>query len=132
MVGDQDAHAALPEILDDFLDVGDGERIDARQTMICVCNGRWYGGGFNPVPDAELDDGLLDVVIVEKVERKKLISRLIGLMQGKILSFPETRFFRASSVSFSAPDMRVNVDGEIVREETVSARILPGALMICR
>ena len=34
VVGDQDAHAALPEILDDFLDVGDGERIDARERLV--------------------------------------------------------------------------------------------------
>ena len=44
-----------------------GETIDAEQTLICVCNGRWYGGGFNPVPEAEPDDGLLDVLLVKKV-----------------------------------------------------------------
>ena len=57
---------------------------------------------------------------------------LMGLMQGKILSFPETRHFRVSSISFSAPDMRVNVDGEIIPEKRVDARVLPGALMIRR
>ena len=31
-----------------------GERIDAEQTFVCVCNGRFYGGGFNPVPEADL------------------------------------------------------------------------------
>ena len=30
-----------------------GETLDARQTMICICNGRYYGGGFNPVPEAD-------------------------------------------------------------------------------
>lgn len=34
-----------------------GEVFSGRKTMICVCNGRWYGGGFNPVPEAEPDDG---------------------------------------------------------------------------
>ena len=33
----------------------DGERIDGKQTMICACNGRYYGGGFNPVPEADPD-----------------------------------------------------------------------------
>ena len=112
--------------------VDGGESVTLDAFVAGAANGGMIGGGIPIAPEATVDDGLLDVVIVEKVERKKLISRLIGLMQGKILSFPETRFFRASSVSFSAPDMRVNVDGEIVREETVSARILPGALMICR
>ena len=97
-----------------------------------AANGGMIGGGIPIAPEAKADDGLLDVVIVEKVERKKLISRLIGLMQGKILSFPETHYYQASSVSFSTPDMRVNVDGEILSEKAVSARILPGALMIFR
>ena len=46
-----------------------GERIDAEQTMICVCNGRFYGGGFNPVPEANPSDGLLEVLVVKKVRR---------------------------------------------------------------
>ena len=41
-----------------------GETLDARQTMICVCNGRYYGGGFNPVPTADPTDGVLDVLVV--------------------------------------------------------------------
>ena len=45
----------------------EAETVDAEQTMICICNGRWYGGGFNPVPEAEPDDGLLDVLLVKKV-----------------------------------------------------------------
>ena len=112
--------------------VDDGESVTLDAFVAGAANGGMIGGGIPIAPEATADDGLLDVVIVEKVERKKLISRLIGLMQGKILSFPETHFFRAQSVSFSAPDMRVNVDGEIVSEKAVSARVLPGALMICR
>ena len=72
------------------------------------------------------------MVVVEKIARGKLISRLTGLMRGNILSFPETRYVRAKAVTFSAPNMRVNVDGEIISEKTVSARILPDALMIHR
>ena len=44
-----------------------GETVDAEQTFICVCNGRYYGGGFNPVPEADPTDGLMDVLLVDKV-----------------------------------------------------------------
>ena len=54
-----------------------GETIDAQQTMICVCNGRFYGGGFNPVPEADPTDGLLDVLRVKKVSRLQ-VSSIIG------------------------------------------------------
>ena len=46
-----------------------GERIDSEQTFVCVCNGRFYGGGFNPVPEADPADGILDVLLVKKVSR---------------------------------------------------------------
>ena len=46
-----------------------GERIDGEQTMICVCSGRFYGGGFHPVPEADPADGVLEVLIVKKVSR---------------------------------------------------------------
>ena len=100
--------------------------------VIGAANGGMIGGGIPIAPDARADDGKLDVVIVEKIPRRRLLGRLMGLMQGKILSFPETRHFRVSSISFSAPDMRVNVDGEIIPEKRVDARVLPGALMIRR
>ena len=112
------------------IDGGSSETLDA--FVLGVANGRMIGGGICIAPEAKADDGLLDVVVVGKVKRRKLPARLVELMRGKILSFPETKFYRASSVTFSAPNMRVNSDGEIISEKTVSARILPGALMICR
>ena len=45
----------------------DGERIDGKKTFVCICNGRYYGGGFNPVPEADPADGKLDVLVVEAV-----------------------------------------------------------------
>ena len=44
-----------------------GEVIDGQKTFVCVCNGRYYGGGFNPVPEADPTDGKLDVLLVDKV-----------------------------------------------------------------
>lgn len=112
--------------------VDGGEEITLDAFVVGAANGRMIGGGICIAPEARADDGLLDVVVVEKVKKSKLLNRLLGLMRGKILSFPETHFYKAASVTFSAPDMRVNVDGEILDVKSVSARILPGALMICR
>ncbi|MBR5022657.1 MAG: YegS/Rv2252/BmrU family lipid kinase [Oscillospiraceae bacterium] len=44
-----------------------GERIDGKKTLICACNGRFYGGGFNPVPEADPTDGKLEVLVIEGV-----------------------------------------------------------------
>ena len=65
-----------------------GKTIDAEQTLICVCNGRWYGGGFNPVPEAEPDDGLLDVLLVKKGESSAGGSGHRQIPEGKIRRYP--------------------------------------------
>lgn len=112
--------------------VNGGEVVTKNVFVVAAANGGIIGGGIPIAPDARADDGLMDIVVVDKIKKRHLISRLIGLMKGKILSFPETHFIRAASISFSAPGMRLNVDGEILDETSVSARILPGALMIHR
>ena len=82
------------------VDGGEPETRDA--FVMAVANGGHIGGGISIAPEAKADDGLFDVVLVEKIRPRHLIPRLVGLMRGKILSFPETRFVRASFVSFSA------------------------------
>lgn len=112
--------------------VDGGDPVTEDAFVMAVANGRWIGGGIPIAPQARADDGFMDIVLVKKIPRRALLGRLVGLMRGKILSFPETQFVRGASVTFSAPAMRVNVDGEIVAEKDVSARILPGALLVHR
>lgn len=100
--------------------------------VVGAANGGVIGGGIQIAPEAEADDGLLDLVIVGEVKKSRLPLRLLGLLQGKILDFPETTCLRVRSVVFSAPDMRVNVDGEIMPMPEAAVRILPKALLIHR
>ena len=112
------------------IDGGEKNTIDA--FVVSAANGGKIGGGIPIAPQAKVDDGKLDIAIVGRIKKTRLISRLIGLMRGKILSFPETQYYRAESITFAVPEMRVNIDGEIVRKKTVTARVLPGALLIHR
>ena len=114
------------------IQVDDNEPEEKDVFVVAAANGGIIGGGIVIAPDAKADDGLLDIVIVDNIKRYKLPLRLIGLLRGKILTFPETHFVRAKKITFSAPDMRLNVDGEIVSAQTAQAEILPGALKIHR
>ena len=67
----------------------DGQRIDGEQTLICACNGRFYGGGFNPVPDADPADGRMDVLLVTKVSRAKVLAVVGKYKDGRYAEFPE-------------------------------------------
>ncbi len=93
----------------------DGETIDGDLTFVCVCNGRYYGGGFYPVPEADPSDGLLDVLIVKKVTRMQVL-RVIGKYKnGRYRELSGlVRHFRTRSLTITCDcDNSVNLDGEL-------------------
>ena len=103
----------------------DGEKIDGDQTMICACNGRYYGGGFNPVPFADPCDGLLDVLLVKKVSRL-LVPRVIGTYKaGRFQELPHlVRHFRVKELTIHCDKpTAINLDGELRTAETVHIEV---------
>ena len=103
----------------------EGETVDAQKTLICACNGRFYGGGFNPVPDADPADGLLDVLLVEKVSRLKVLEVIGKYKDGQYAEFPQLiRHFRTKSVRIICDGpTAINLDGELRTASEVEFRI---------
>ncbi len=93
----------------------DGERIDGKQTMICACNGRFYGGGFNPVPEADPCDGMMDVLIVRKVSRLQVPGVVGKYKNGRYAELTNlVRHFRTDKVKIICDrPTSINLDGEL-------------------
>jgi len=102
-----------------------GERIDDDFTFICVCNGRFYGGGFNPIPEADPTDGKLDVLLVKKVSRAQ-VPFIIGKYKGgryKELSHV-ARYIQTDSIRITCDQPTpVNLDGELRVAKTVEMKV---------
>ena len=64
----------------------DGEVIDSKLLLTAIGNGKFCGGGFKALPEAELDDGLIDIAIIKKVSRFTFISLVGSYKKGKYLS----------------------------------------------
>ena len=93
----------------------DGETVDAEQTLICACNGRFYGGGFNPVPEADPTDGLMDVLLIKKVSRLK-VAKVIGKYKnGRYKELQDViRHVRTDRVEIHCDkETPINLDGEL-------------------
>ena len=102
-----------------------GERIDGEQTLICICNGRFYGGGFNPVPEADPADGKLEVLLVTKVSRL-IVAKVVGVYKaGWYKKFPHLiRHFTTDRVKILCDKPTcVNLDGEQRVAECVDIRV---------
>ena len=105
----------------------DGLDWQERQTAIlCICNGRHYGGGFMPVPDAMPDDGVLDVLAVGEISRLTFF-RLVGkYAQGSTGSTPNLSPTGTASPLLSSPrEITVVVDGEVMRGTRFTVRLSP-------
>jgi len=101
--------------------------IDKKITLACVCNGRYYGGGFNPVPDAIPDDGVLDCLLVEPVSRLK-VAQIVGrYSKGRFSEFPEVfTHIRGNGMDIERDsEFVVNVDGEAVYVKKISFKLVP-------
>lgn len=92
-----------------------GQVIDGKKTMICICNGRFYGGGFNPVPEADPCDGLMDVLIVEKVSRLKVAQVVSKYKKGQYKNYPKLiHHYRTDRVKVTCDkEAKINLDGEL-------------------
>lgn len=110
--------------------------------MVAVCNGHSYGGGFLAAPEAKLDDGILDVLVVRELSLPR-IAKALPLYQagkhfqnGKII--PELQdiieYFPARSVTIAPVDKSqniiVNVDGECGPDQMLSAKVIPKSARI--
>ena len=102
-----------------------GEVIDKDLTMICICNGQYYGGGFHPVPEADPTDGLLDVLLVNKVSRLQVAQVVGKYKDGRYKELPKlVRHFKTDRVVIRCDrPSAINLDGELRVSDVVDIRI---------
>ena len=103
-----------------------GDKIfDAEQTLICACNGRFYGGGFNPVPEADPTDGLLDVLVIKKVSRLKVAAVIGKFKNGKFRQLPDLiQHFKTDKLRILCDKpTSINLDGELRIADTVDISV---------
>ncbi len=96
--------------------------------IAAACNGTRFGGGITICPVAEVDDGKIDVVVVDCIGGKiKIIKAFLKLMKGKILEYPATTHFRCERICFQ-PDTpcTVQLDGELYPEHDFDVQVKQG------
>lgn len=109
----------------------DGERLELDVYHAVVANGSRSGGNVPVAPEAELDDGLLDVVLIPALRAPELLTLAPRLLKGRHLEDGRVVFRRTDRLTLrSEPPMRFSVDGEPVGESPVAFRVLPGALEV--
>lgn len=103
----------------------DGETIDGEMTFICVCNGRFYGGGFNPIPEADPSDGKLDVLLVKKVSRAQVPLIIGKYKDGRYKELSEfARYIKTDAIKILCDKPTpVNLDGELRTAQKIEMKV---------
>jgi diacylglycerol kinase (ATP) len=99
--------------------------------LVAVGNGSCYGGGLRICPDATLTDGLLDVIVIAAVSRRRLLKVFPALRTGGHVHEPEVTVLRAETVRIDGePGWPVYADGEPQDTLPVTVHCEPGALTV--
>ena len=104
----------------------DGDAVEDDYSLVAVCNGRYYGGGFMPVAEARMDDGVLNTLVVKKVSRVTFAKFVGPYSKGEYAKFPVYAHCSTPKViriHSAKPDIVTCLDGECMTNSDVTIRM---------
>jgi YegS/Rv2252/BmrU family lipid kinase len=111
----------------------DEERIyEGPVSMVVAANGGYFGAGMRVAPQAVVDDGQLEVLLVRGLSMPRLLANLPAFYLGRHLDHPKVSRHAARTLTILPKEAGapIDVDGEALGELPMIARVLPGALRV--
>lgn len=88
--------------------------LEGRYFLVAIANAKYYGGGMMIAPDAEVADGLYDVIVVKDVKQLEVIRVLPTIFRGNHISHPAVKVYRGKKIQLDSSErVLVQTDGEI-------------------
>jgi len=103
----------------------DGTTVEREGVFVEICNSRYTGGAMMMAPDAAIDDGLLDVVVMSRCTRRKLLALFPRIFSGKHVDDPLIEVFRGRNVAVrTGSPWLLTPDGETFGTTPITAEII--------
>jgi len=107
------------------------KNIESKYTILSICNGSYYGGGFKIAPKSRIEDGLLDIYYAEEMSKIKMIPLILKLKKGEHEGKRRVHKFRTNHVELDFnEDVTFNVDGEKLTDKKFIIDVLPKAITL--
>lgn len=104
---------------------GEDINLSGKFLVSALCNGSYYGNGFNPAPKAKLDDGLLNLILAEEMSPLKIIKLFLSYRRGNHLGKKGIReIITKEGIISSDREFLYNIDGEIYSTREIKYKIL--------
>ncbi len=111
----------------------DGEQSETNLFMLSAANGKTYGGGFKVAPLAEVNDGLLEIIVVDKLPVLKRLRYLPVIENGKHLNKPLSFLTYKTGKKImvqSTQKLKAHLDGEYMESNHFEIEVLPQFLSV--
>ena len=109
--------------------IGEDIRLSGKYMICTVANGTTIGGGIPILPLARVDDGLLDIMVVDPLPNWRIPFYLPAILGGTLIQKGIAHHYRATSCTLQSHNMRLNMDGELVSVESASFAMNPASLL---
>jgi diacylglycerol kinase (ATP) len=112
----------------------DGDVIEKEIENVVIANGRCFGGGMRIAPNAQLDDGVFDVVVLPALGRIRALAAMPSVYRGTHLRHPGVMVKRAATVRVEPLDDRpllFDIEGEQIGKAPATLTCLPRVLNVC-
>lgn len=104
---------------------------EAKYSMLSICNGGFYGGGFNVAPKALLTDGLFDIYYAEKIMKIRMIPLLLKMKNGKHEGKRYMHKFRTNHIELEVDEeITFNIDGEKLKGKKFTIDLIPKVITV--
>ena len=109
----------------------DATKKNGKCTILTVCNGQVYGGGYKIAPSASLSDGYFDVYFVDKIQKPFILRVIAMLKKGTHESHKSVHKSKATRVKFKCHyDLVCNVDGEIIIDRKFDIKLIKDGILL--
>jgi diacylglycerol kinase (ATP) len=108
----------------------DGDRWETEAMLVAVGNAKSYGAGMKVTPDAEVDDGLLDVQVLGPVSKPEFLRTFPKVFKGTHVNHPQVTIRRAKVVSLASPGVTAYADGEYLADLPITCVTVHGAVCV--
>lgn len=108
----------------------DEEPWEVEAMLVAIGNAKSYGAGMMVLPDAEVDDGLLDVQVLAAVSKLEFLKTFPKVFKGAHVTHPAVTIRRAKMVTVESPGVTAYADGEYLADLPITCECVPGAVQI--
>lgn len=109
----------------------DNQLVERDNVFLEVANSRYTGDNFLMAPDAQIDDGYLDLVLLNKASRTKILKLFPTIFTGKHVDYPEIEVFKAKKIRIqTVPPQILTPDGELFGKTPVEIDCISKALEV--